>query len=295
MSAAEYQVRASRRRPGTSASVGNRLTRLMRAGAALVLVGLAAACVARPVGDFERAAPSFTHDTLMPTVGKARAYLAKEPVSGFNWSDQEKLMHDRIWRFQVSQHSRDWAYDAAMELKRTRIGTVSDTKYALDRYYKWLHRTEYASSRVRYATVGADIGDDIATLPDTFAAICAVIEVDHQRQVALRASSRPSIENDMDVAARQAENGAQIAWFTRALKYRYLSYDYALDQLLVETPHEEARPVDARLNELARYVQAAERGDFCSRIGGGNGQGNGAVIPSRYGNPARDTEVVQQK
>lgn len=261
----------------------------------VALLLTAAGCVERPLGDFERPGPNFTHDKMMPAIGTVRARLAKEPVSNFNLTDQEKLMHDRVWRFLISPHSRDWAFDASVELKRTRISTASDTRFALDRYYKWLHRTDYASSRVRYATVGDDIRDDLATLPETFAAICAVIEVDRERRVALTRQSGLGPTTGADVAARQAENGETIGWFTRALSYRYHSYDYALKHLLVETPHEEARPVDARLNDMALYVQAAERADFCGRFSGGGGKQAGGAIPSRYSTMRMDTEVVLQK
>lgn len=275
--------------------MGSIIARGLGLACTLALVALTAGCVERPLGDFERPGPDFTHDVAMPTVGKARAWLAKEPVSNFNQTDQEKLMHDRIWRFLISPHSRDWAFDASVELKRTRISTAADTRFALDRYYKWLHRTDYASSRVRYGTVDDDIRDDLATLPDTFTAICAVIEVDRARRVALTRQGGMSAETSADVAARQAENGEAIGWFSRALGYRYHSYDYALKQLLVETPHEEARVVDARLNDMALYVQAAERGDFCGRFAGGDGKQAGGAIPSRYATMRPDSEVVEQK
>ncbi len=72
-----------------------------------------------------------------------------------------------------------------------------------------------------------------------------------------------------------------IGWFVRSVGYRYDSYSYALDHLLVETPHEEAVGVDASLSQLAIYVETAERGDFCGQIGG-NGSGDDGAIKSRY-------------
>ena len=84
----------------------------------------------------------------------------------------------------------------------------------------------------------------------------------------------------INAAKRHDENLAVIGWFARSVSYRYESYSYALDHLLVETPHEEAIGVNTRLSELAVWVEAALRGDFYSDLSlrGGHGE---AVIRSR--------------
>ena len=63
-----------------------------------LLIALALAGCARPVGDFGRAEPDPVHDTVMPALGATRAYLARQPVSAFNLTDQEQEMRNRIWR-----------------------------------------------------------------------------------------------------------------------------------------------------------------------------------------------------
>lgn len=260
----------------------------------VALAGLTAACMARPVGDFGRAAPSYTHDTAMPASGDNLARDRGEPVSDFNITDQEEEMHDRVWRFLVAAHAKDWGFDRSVELQRTRITPPRDQQFATDRYYAWLRETEYQSSRTRYSTVGSHIGADIDTIPTTFASICAVIEVDRQRAVAL-AGLGGGLPPDManQVAARKYENDAFIAWFVRALNYRYESYDFALDSLLVETPHEQSLAVDEALRRLSVYVGRANRQDFCGDGAPVHGGGD-AVIPSRYQLPG-DTEIVLPK
>jgi hypothetical protein len=260
--------------------VSSRLYRLARA-VALVLVCSAASACARPVGDLGRAKPGVLHDEIMPTLGRNRAQLAKEPVSSFNLSDQERDMHNRVWRFLVAPHAEDWFMDTAVELQRTRMTGARDHKFERDRYYEWLHESEYRSSRIRYNTVADHAQSDINTSPQTFTAICRVIEMDRQRSVASRELNGLSYG---DVAARRAENDMFIAWFTRALSYRYDAYSYALDHLLVETPHEEAVGVDGRLSELAIWVERAERGDFCFNASG-TARGEEHRIPSRVLTP----------
>lgn len=261
------------------------------------MAALLAACspIARPVGDFGRAQPSWTHDTAMPAAGTMFANARKEPVSDFNQTDQEREMHDRVWRFLVAAHAKDWLFDTSVELQRTRIiPPGKDEHYTIERYYGWLKTTQYQSSRTRYATVGRHVTADIDTVPTTFIAICRVIEIDRQRAQAyagLRNGLPPRLAED--IAARKYENDAFVAWFVRALNYRYSSYDYALDRLLVETPHEQSLAVDEALRRMLVFVNRANRGDFCGDGGSAPGFGT-VVIPSRFQHTG-DTEVVLPK
>ncbi len=272
----------------------DRLRPLLRLISISALACLAAGCVARPVGDFGRAAPSFTHDKAMPAVGDYLAHNRREAVSNLNRTDQEEEMHNRIWRFLIAPHAKDWMFDASTELQRTRIVAARDAEWTIERYYNWLKTTEYQSSRTRYSTVGAHVQSDIDTLPTTFAAICAVIEIDRQRAIAfaeLQAGVPPNL--DLEVRARKSENSASISWFVRALNYRYDSYDFALDNLLVATPHEQSLAVDENLRRLSAYVTRANRGDFCSGLLGGHASGH-VIIPSRYQHTG-DREIVLPK
>lgn len=271
------------------------MDKFFRLAGALALAAVLAGCVARPVGDFGRAAPSWTHDTAMPAAGDFIAANRREPVSSFNKTDQEEEMHDRVWRFLVAAHAKDWQFDSAVELQRTRIVRPRDERFTIERYYNWLRTTQYQSSRTRYATVGRHVTADIDTLPTTFTAICKVIEIDRQRAVAYSGLGHdlpPRLAEE--VAARKYENDAFIDWFVRALNYRYSSYDFALDNLLVETPHEQSLAVDEALRRMTVFVNRANRRDFCASPGGHPGGGGGVVIPSRFQNIG-DTEIVLPK
>lgn len=262
---------------------------VLAATAILLLAGCA-----RPVGDFGRPAPSVLHDTIMPTIGETRAAASGEPVSDFNLTDREREMHARVWRFLVAPHAHDWFYDTATELQRTRLASNLDTQFTADRYYSYLRSERFQSSRVRYRQVANDIKIDVATIPETFAAICQVIEVDRQRAIAVANVTLAAPDAPAQVAARRWENQQKIDWFTRALTYRYASYSTALDRLLVETPHEEARLVDAQLGRMAPYVERAQAGDFCL-TGGGGMVYKDAVVPSRYATAPFAPETLPRK
>lgn len=247
--------------------------------AAILALLLLAGC-ARPVGDFGRAEPSVVNDRIMPAVGTLRAEINGEPVSSFNKTDEEAEMADRVWRFMTSGRTRDWFYDVAAEWRRTRLWP--GIKFDTDRYYNWLHSTAYQSASVRYATIGADIEADLATIPDTFLVICKVEDIDRQRRAAAANLPELGAGPRADMVARKAENEMQIDGFAHALRYRFDSYNYALDHLLVETPHVEARAVNAQLDPLGVMVEQAERRDFCGMGDAYGDRGHSApAIPSR--------------
>lgn len=232
------------------------------------------------MGDFGRAERNVLNDEIMPALGN---YLSKG--SAFNLADQENEMRDRVWRYVVAPHSYDWFGDVAVEFQRTRIVAVSNKHMQVGKYYQWLHSERFASSRVRYSRIEEDAIADIGMMPSAFRSICAVIEIDRQRGIASNQLAGLEDEVAINAAKRHAENRTVIDWFVRSVSYRYESYSYALDHLLVETPHEEAVTANARITDLAVWVEAADRGDFCGGKGV-DGDGGKAVIRSRVYAPS---------
>ena len=262
---------------------------LMALVAALSVTG----CV-RTAGDFNRRAPSALADGLLPQLGAKRAGLQHEAVSTLLVADEEEAMVNRVWRYLTAPHAADWKFNIAVDLKASRLSPqLPATSFEVTRYYNSLRKDAYASSRVRFTTIAADIDRDIAMLPEAFAAICVVQELDRKRAIAL-AASRLGPVLPVEVADRRLENDNTIAWFVAALRYRYDSYSFALDTLLVETPHQEAREVDWRLGALQLFVVEAMAGHFCA--GGGDVDPDaGGAIASRYSTWATDDGAVLVK
>lgn len=229
-----------------------------------IILALSLSACVRPTGDFGRAKPSIVHDEALPTIGKLRALIFKEPLARFNWTDQEEEMHDRAWRFLIAPHARSWFLNVLVEWQRTRVLPRIDTSQTYDRYYRILQFERYRSSRARYNKVISDLDADIGTIPGVMKAICAVEEIDRQRSLAARSLDGVGLEKQGDVRARYAENQSYIDWFVTSVQYRYAAYSYALESLLVETPHEEARVLDARLSEYAIWMGRAKARSFCA-------------------------------
>jgi hypothetical protein len=247
--------------------------------AAAILVLLPAGPLqAQQLGDFGRMEPGFVNDELIPLVDKNRRGMNGKPVDGFNLTDEEVEMRDRVWRFLVAPHAKDWAWPYSAEIRPAKAGGGTDKQ--VGKYYRWLTGQRYASSRVRYNTIAAHVGADIGTLPSTFRSICAVVEVDRQRGVAVAEIDGLEPEKLELVDRRDRENGEFISRFVLALNFRYASYQYALDHFLVETPHQEAVQVDTALSQLIVWVERANARDFCGD--GWSTHGNGkTALPGR--------------
>jgi len=251
---------------------------------AALVIGLSVSACARPVGDFGRAEADPVRD------GTANAIHAwrdlGQPGSVFNLTDEEQEMRDRVWRYLVAPQAYDWFEDSLVELMRVGFVPVRFRAAPRDRYYLWLHAAPFASSKTRYSRLGDDIQADLDTMEATFVSICRVEGIDRQRGIA--ANGIAGLEDKMlkGAAAQRAENRAVIGWFAAALASRYDSYSYALDHLLVETPHPGAVAVDAKLSQLKMYVEAAGSDQFCEPSVRAPAEDRHAVVGSRYLHPA---------
>lgn len=172
-------------------------------------------------------------------------------------------MRDRVWRYLVAPEDYDWLGASLVELNRLSFSKSHPHPPSRQAYYQWLHGTRFASSRTRYSRLDDDIRTDLATMPAVFASICAVEEVDRRRSVAIKSLTTVERSLQSAAAAQVSDNNAVVAWFAESLAARYDSYSYALDHLLVETPHEQAIGVDADLSQLNIYLERASDDDFC--------------------------------
>lgn len=224
--------------------------------------------------------------------------------NGLNRTDDEVEMENRIWRFLDAPHSKPWFEPvAAMIPWHDPISTAMRRHGLPDRlgdadvpamYYETLASTAYRSSHTRYVTVSTDAEQDIALTPAVFDVICRVREIDERRQIALSELSASDPSAHDRVQERHEVNETQIAAFTMAFRFRYEAYSTALDKLLIETPHEEAWQVEAKLTEMAYLLELAERGNFCPSATGPyfKGADGHATIPSRTGSDTSFPPII---
>jgi hypothetical protein len=273
MNTRKRQIRSRLGRTGGAA-------RAASLSAALLLALMGGACN-QSMGDFGRAKSSPIRDWTAPETGGDRAVRATAK-SQFNLADEEREMYDRVWRFLIAPHAREWMFDRGIEPQRTEFFKLVDHRFKTERYYQFLHRQNFQSSTIRFRKIGQHINADLDTLPATFRAVCAVERLDRRRRLAYAELHGGNLEIEEKLVAREAENDAYIEGFVRAVSYRFDAYQFALDRYLVETPHEEATQVNDGLNRLDVFVSKAKRYEFCwTDTAGAHWNGDGAIA-SRY-------------
>lgn len=220
-------------------------------------------CVASTGATLLGAACSSTGDFGRSNVDPTRNYAVtraslENKDEHFSLTDEEREMSARIHRFMAMPHVTPWLHNSFLAGALIERGEVDPSTY-----YAWIKSQRFSSSRGPYNRLHNDIRLDLASLPRVFSAICAVVEIDRRRNLAL--DRLVAVEPTVQAAAyeRFSENRERISQFSAALGYRYDAYVYALEHLLVETPHEQARDVDADLSKLATASGAAYSGSFC--------------------------------
>ncbi len=227
--------------------------------AALIAVSLTA-CT-RPTGDFDRARPSVIHDRVMPAAGDEAARLRGDPVSKFNYTNDEKLMRNRGWTLIRPPWTKDWIGGTMVELSRTRVLPEVEGRVPPDLYLIYLRSDKFQSSDARYDKIAADASGDAELVMPFCEVALRVKAADDERLRVLQNKPVKSEETYEGAKARVWENRVMIKWVGQALRYRIIAYKKALDGLEIETPtRDRVWKVNNAIRELEGQVRIAEAG-----------------------------------
>lgn len=243
--------------------------------------GLASAPSAQELGDFGRVKDNSLNQQVLPALEYLFKVLTNRPHSTLERTAAENEMLARVWQYLVAPHVKDWAFPYGDNIRKARIDGavtpgVKDYYGWLSGKLNWLTGVKFESATQRYRLMGQHIATDLALLPPAIASVCAVEELDRQRQVALANVETADPDARRNAEARIAENDAFITRFAAALTFRYASYDYALNSLLVVYPDPEAKAIDAQLSALATYVEEVASDSLCAD---GRGPITGKDVP----------------
>ena len=236
-----------------------------------VAIAVALACLVlggclRPTGDFDRAAPSVIHDDLLPAAGEQVARVRGDPVSKFNYTNDERTLRDRSWALIRPPWTKDWIGGTVVELSRTRILPETEGKVPPDLYYIYLKSDRFQSSDARFDMIASDAKGDADLVPPYCEIARRVMNADNERLRALNAKRITTEELYEGAKARVFENRARIKWSAQALRYRITAYKRALDSLEIETPSRNRLwQVNTAIAELEKKVRILETG--CQETG----------------------------
>jgi len=215
--------------------------------APFALLALLAGCAQE--GDFGRPKAG-AWNSLIETTGTLAAREREEPASAFPFTDDERTLRDRAWRFLMPAAGRDAFTDALANLTRSRLLPPNWRPADPAAYHDTLMGVAFRSPVSRYHRLSEDIGADARLVPQFAALAARVKDAD-----ALRLRSLPFVKtlDDHDVrhaAMRVAENRCLIAWVRLEAGLRSGRYRYALEHLLIEAPGSEAVLVERTLAAL---------------------------------------------
>lgn len=224
----------------------------------LAVLALLTGCT-RPTGDFDRARPSVIHDDLMPAVGENAARLRGDPVSKFNYTNDEKLLRDRGWTLIRPPWTKDWIGGTMVELSRTRVLPETEGRVPPDLYLIYLRSDKFRSSDARYDKIAADATGDAELVMPFCEVALRVQKADDERLRVLRNQKVTTQETYDGAKARVWENRVMIKWVGQALRYRIIAYKKALKGLEIETPsRDRVWKVNNAIRELEGQVRLAE-------------------------------------
>ncbi len=248
--------------PGSAPSrVWGQGARRKAALAALVLAGATLGACVRPTGDFDRAKPSVFHDDLMPAAGDAAARLRGDPVSKFNYTNDEKLLRNRGWTLIRPPWTKDWIGGTIVELSRTRVLPEVEGRVPPDLYLIYLRSDKFRSSDARYDKIASDASGDAGLVMPFCEVALRVKKADNERLRILQNKPVTTEETYAGAKARVWENRVMIKWVGQALRYRIIAYKKALDGLEIETPtRDRVWKVNNAIRELEGQVRIAEAG-----------------------------------
>ncbi|QFT68591.1 hypothetical protein FIU93_17490 [Labrenzia sp. THAF35] len=228
---------------------------------AAVLIAVSLAACTRPTGDFDRARPSVIHDRVMPAAGDEAARLRGDPVSKFNYTNDEKLMRNRGWTLIRPPWTKDWIGGTMVELSRTRVLPEVEGRVPSDLYLIYLRSDKFQSSDARYDKIAADASGDAELVMPFCEVALRVKAADDERLRVLQNKPVKSEETYEGAKARVWENRVMIKWVGQALRYRIIAYKKALDGLEIETPtRDRVWKVNNAIRELEGQVRIAEAG-----------------------------------
>ncbi len=215
-------------------------------GLAALALALVGACAQQ--GDLGRPQAG-AWNGLVETTGTLAA-AARGEAALLPFTDDERSLRDRAWRFLMPAAPGAAFTDAVANLARTRVLPPGWLPAGPEAYHDGLAAEPAPSPVPLYRRLSEDATADARLIP-AFAALAArVIEADARRLRSLPFSRSLDDGDVREAALRVAENRCLIAWTRLEAGARIGRYRYALEHLFAALPSPEAVQAERALAAL---------------------------------------------
>lgn len=233
-------------------------------------------------GDFGRPTQGVWENNVLPFSGTISAKLRGEPASWYQYTEDEKELRNRAWRFLNSEQDAPvvTAYQDAFGFHKL----LPPRDFDVTLYHRTVMGGPYLSSVVgdsptlratfgtgygggtfrsltsRYNRTRDVIAQDHQLVPHFRLIAAQVTEADRVRAKALDHVAHLTEEQRNEAIARICENALIIARVQWAFVDRAQMYRYSLEHLLVEGPEREAIPSERTLMAYEQDIAQFQKG-----------------------------------
>jgi hypothetical protein len=229
----------------------------------MLVIGMVALPLASCVeqGDLGRPRPSVWNQTIFPYAGSHAASWRGEPVSGFAFTDEERELRDRAFRFIMPAHELAFFERQLAEMARTRMIPRSWMIEDDAVYRRALRSDAMISPAHRFRRLSEDISADRTLLAAITVTAKRVLAGDQVRYKTMKMVPDLAPADRTDALNRIDENCLLIRWIGESVDIRRVQYRHALERLVIETPQGQAIEAERALiafertpNELTRLA-----------------------------------------
>ena len=177
--------------------------------------------------------PSLVHDDVHAWMGPAAVRGSSDRPLRQQLTDDERLLRDLAYPLIEPPYDRNKFYSVLGE-----VGLLSRPWSYPDRaaYASQLFQTPHRSQTARYNKLIEDIRNDVMRLDPFFRTARHVLDMDDKRAKSLVHVTKITAEERSNAARRMAENKAIVRWVKESLNERAMSYQVALERLVIAAP-----------------------------------------------------------
>jgi len=256
-------------RPRSRLPEASRGRRLLRHRASIAVTVMAAVLVSGCglYGDFDRVRPSLATDEANARIARDEVVRSGRKPSDFPLTDDERQLRD-LGRAIIPPPNernrwdtvfREYVLDEVFEERPPKKGPVP-VRFDRAAYWNDLRERddERRSEASAYAKLIADAREDVIRLEPFFAIAARVADLDRRRETVLAQAASSSADERANARKRNHENITIVNRVCRALGERMVSYNYALERLVVHAPSPLAADSERALTLLHTRI-----GQYC--------------------------------